>query len=214
MLERSQVWHLHKKNKNEMMISQGIGDTSEGTAVDRLIVSVTNEPTTSWIMLFAHKESGIITIKQRQLTPGKPVELADFTQDLDDLIDSPEEHSESLRNQLKDSETGDILLAYSWASDDSHRRYDMFPEATGADNTGDTNSEERQLHTIVGTDGNNQVFVILNCFMSSKAQWAFSWINIVVAPHLHPGTALSRTRNYRTDADPQQTRAIEGVSSG
>ena len=61
------------------MISQGIGDAAEGTAVDRLITSVTNKTTTSWILLFAHKESGLLTIKQRQLTPGKPVEVADFT---------------------------------------------------------------------------------------------------------------------------------------
>ena len=76
-------------------------------------------------------------------------------------------------------------------------KYDMYPEAIGADNTGDTNSEERQLHTIVGKDGNNQLFVVLNCVMPSEAHWAFSWINRVAAPHLHLGTALSRTCNYK-----------------
>ena len=118
------------------------------------------------------------------------------------MIDSPEEHAESLHDRLKDTETGDLLLAFSWASDESRRKFGMFPEAIGADNTGDTNSEERQLHTIVGKYGNNQLFVILNCFMPSEVQWAFSWINRVSAPHLHPGTALSRTHNYRTDANP------------
>ena len=48
MLERGQFWHIHKTNKKEIMISQGLDDPSEGTAVDRLIASVTNDPTTSW----------------------------------------------------------------------------------------------------------------------------------------------------------------------
>ena len=71
------------------------------------------------------------------------------------------------------SESGQTLLAFAWATDELRRKFDMFPEAIGEDNTSQTNSEHRELHTVTGKDHNNKISAVLNCFTPRKAQWAF-----------------------------------------
>ena len=45
-------------------------------------------------------------------------------------------------DRLEYSETGEILLAIAWSSDESRQKFDMYPEIMGADDTEETNSEE------------------------------------------------------------------------
>lgn len=87
----------------------------------------------------------------------------------------------------------------------------MFPEVMSGDDTEDTNSEERPLYTLLGKDNNNQSFGHTWCFMPSRALWVFRWIFEHAVPILHPGTACKRVQLIPTDADAQETRAIEAV---
>ena len=212
MFEWHQMQHMKRQDKSNLLISSGLADPLNGTAVDRLIHEVSNDKTMSYIMLFAEKSSGLLTIKQKRMSPNKAVEIDDFNDDLGDIVDSPMQHAESLRDRLVHTETGQILLCFSWACDESRRKFDMFPEIAGADETEEMNSEERGLYTICGKDNENQVFVISNTFMPSSAQWAYSWSIKIALPFLHPGTALVRLRKFNTDADPQEVRAVEAAT--
>ena len=64
---------LNQKDKNQLLITQGVVNPTQATAVDRLIAYVSNSKTKSFIMLFAEKNSGLITIKQKKLSPNKAV---------------------------------------------------------------------------------------------------------------------------------------------
>ena len=77
----------------------------------------------------------------------------------------------------------------------------MFPEAVGEDDTAKTNNEERDLHTVIGKDHNNEIYSILSSFMPCLGKGAFSWVEKVAVPYIHPGTALSRVKKIVTDAD-------------
>ena len=105
-----------------------------------------------------------------------------FEEDLGDPVDSPMEHAMALSNRLVKSKTGQILLAFAWRSDESQRKFDMFPEILTADDTKNINSEERDLHSVIGQDSNNQLYVVLNIFNPSAAQWAFTWGNQIAFP--------------------------------
>ena len=209
-----QVQYIGRKQKEEEMSKRGV-QLCHSTVIDRLVATVTNDPTISWVMLLAERESEMITIKMKRMTAGGlSAETVDFEEDLDDLLDSPVDHAESLRDRLMHSPSGQILLAFAWATDESRRKFDMFPEAIGEDGTCGTNREERDLHTVIGKDQNNKIFAVLSCFMPCRGQWAFSWIEKVAMPYIHPGTALARVQKIVTDADPQMTRAIEAIAGG
>ena len=107
---------------------------------------------------------------------------------------------------------GSILLACAWTTDIARRKFDMYPEYIGGDNTEDINAKDRPLYIIVGLDNENKSFEVLWAFLPSEAQWAYSWLWKYVMPILHPGTAQSRVIGINCDTDPQETRAIEGVS--
>ena len=209
-------WHQMQKMKNrdksDLLISSGMNDPLNGTAVNRLIHDVSMDKTMPYIMLFAEKRSGLLTIKQKRMSPNKATEIDDFNDDLGDIVDSPMQHAESLRDRRIHTETGQILLCFSWACDESRRKFDMYPEIAGADETEEINSEERGFYTVCGKYNENQVYVISNTFMPSSGQWAFSWVLKIALPYLHPGTALSRLRKFNTDADPQEVRSVEATT--
>ncbi|KAL7524239.1 hypothetical protein ACHAXR_000488, partial [Thalassiosira sp. AJA248-18] len=48
-------------------------------------------------------------------------------------------------------------------------------------------------------------------YMPAKGQWLFWWLWKDALPLLHPGTAIKQGQAINSDADPQETRAIEGV---
>ena len=88
----------------------------------------------------------------------------------------------------------------------------MFPEILTADDTKNINSEERDLHSVIGRDSNNQSYVVLNIFNPSAAQWAFTWGNQIAFPFLHPGSGRNRVCKYVTDADRQLVNSIDSVT--
>ena len=122
------------------------------------------------------------------------------------------EHAMALSNRLVKSKTGQIPLAFAWTSDESQRKFDMFPEILTADDTKNINSEERDLHSVIGKDSNNQIYVVLNVFNPSAAQWAFTWGNQIAFPFLHPGSGRNRVCKYVTDADRQLVNSIDSVA--
>ena len=175
-LHYHQIMYLGRRQAKEESRRQGF-ELRRNTVVDNLVAGVTQDPLTSWVMLLAERESDLITIKMRRKTAGKAAaEMIDFAEDLGDLLDSPLDHAESLRDRLMTGDSGGIMLAFAWAGDESRRKFDMFPESFGEDDTTETNNEERDLHTIIGKDHNNQIYSVLNCFMPCLAQWAFSWV--------------------------------------
>jgi hypothetical protein len=140
-----------------------------------------------------------------------PVEIDEFHDDLDDPNDSPLNWAATFWDRLQYSKTGEILIAIAWCSDESRRKFDMYPEIIGADDTEETYSEERPLFTLYGNDGNNQIFTILNCFMPSRNKWVFSWILKFSLLNLHLESVLTRVNKLNSDAFPQEINAIDAV---
>lgn len=206
-----QLHYLKNKDKNRLVMNS---KSSVVTASDRLIAQLENDPSQSYTALYAEFDSGLLTIKTKKKNQNSAVEIEKFAEDLDDTTDSPESFAKTCRGNLRDTRSGQILLAVAWTNDKARRKFDMFPEFIGGDDTEDTNSEERPLYTILGKDSNNESFANTWCFMPSKALWAFNWIFRHAVPILHPGTAPMRVQLVLSDADNQETRAIEGVCGG
>ncbi len=82
------------------------------------------------------------------------------------------------------------------------------------DDTEGTNSEERPLYTLIGKDQNEKIFPIAWAFMPSKAFWAYEWFFSIAVPALHPGDAIKCVQLILTDADNQETGAIEKLVGG
>ena len=96
-------------------------------------------------MLFAEKDSNLLTIEQRKSSSNTSNNVDKFEEDLGDLVDSPVEHVLALRNCLLKSKIDQILLVFSWTSDDLRRKFDLFPEVLTADDIKNINPEERGL---------------------------------------------------------------------
>ena len=208
-----------RKDKNQLFISTAGSKTTIGhvTAADRLLADLKRDPTVSFICLFADISSGLITIKQKSKRANNTLCIeemeAEFTADLEDDTCSPKEFALDMRGRdnLMCSDNGLMLLSCAWTNNEARRKFDMFPEVMSGDDTEDTNSEERPLYTLLGKDNNNQSFGHTWCFMPSRALWVFRWIFEHAVPILHPGTACKRVQLIPTDADAQETRAIEAV---
>ena len=121
-------------------------------------------------MMFAHFNSGLLTIKVRKQNLNNATEIDhEFTDDLGDETDNPRNFATAMRGRLTNG-NGRLLLLCAWVSDESQRMTDMFPEVMSGDDTEETNSEERPLYTLLGFDNENKVFPVMSAFMPSKAQ--------------------------------------------
>ena len=61
-LEWQQVQYLKVKDKNQLVMNVSSLNPAPATAVDRLIAYLSNDKTKSFIMLFAEKKSGLLTV--------------------------------------------------------------------------------------------------------------------------------------------------------
>jgi len=88
-----------------------------------------------------------------------------FEEDLGDSLDSPEMFASTLegtiRDNLTNSATGQILLLAVWTTDEAQRKFDMYPEFVSVDDTEGTSAEDRPLHNWCTKDGNNKIFNFL-----------------------------------------------------
>ena len=77
-------------------------------------------------------------------------EIDVFNDNLGDEIESPEIFAKSisgtLQGNLTHSRLGQILLLAPWTTKFARRKFDMFPEFIGGDDTEGTNSEQRALY--------------------------------------------------------------------
>ena len=67
----------------------------------------------------------------------------------------------------------------------------MFPEADGEDDTAETNNEERDLHTVIREDHNNEIYFVLSSFIPCLGQWEFSWVETIAMPYFIPHSPFS-----------------------
>ena len=210
-LEQHQLRYLKQRKKNDLVMEANDSlDVTEITAVDRLIADLKKDPQCSYVCLYGEYNSKLLTIKTKKKGMNNAETIEEFNEELGDDTDNPKAFAEDYcksRSSLKDSSNGKIVLAIAWTNDEARRKFDMFPEFLGGDDTEDTNSEDRPLYTMCGKDSMNKSFGHTWCFMPSKAQWVYQWIFGNAMPILHPGTALTRVQQFATDADPQETRA-------
>ena len=218
LLDIHQIKYLKEKKKNDLVMNarESIGDTSHGvTAVDRLIADLNADPETSYVVLYADFNSDLLTLKTKTKNLNNAAQIAEFTTDNLDGVDtdSPQQYARDMkiRTSLTNSANGQLLLAIAWTNEAARRKFDMYPEFLGGDDTEDTNSEKRPLYTLCGKDNMNKSFGHTWAFMPSKCTWVYSWIFSNALPLLHPGTALNRVEQFIMDACPHETRAAEGV---
>ncbi|EJK59564.1 hypothetical protein THAOC_20187 [Thalassiosira oceanica] len=204
LLEPHQLAYLRKKQQSSDLLIGG----SVKSHADRLEHNLLNDPSKSSIFVYAEQESGLLRIRVRKQHMNSSMSTEELSVDLGDKTETPLSFAESVRGQMKSSETGKVLLLAAWTSDESRRNFDMFPEFVGGDDTEQTNSEERPLFSLLGKDNNNKSFTIMNAFMPSKAEWAYTFLMTIALSFLHPGTALKRVQLLICDADRQETSAF------
>lgn len=156
--------------------------------------------------------------RKKRVNSDTSSEETDFDADLGDITDSQAQFASTLkptiRDQLKKSGTGQILLLAVWTTDDAIRKFEMFPEFVSVDDTEGTNAEERPLHDWCCKDGNNQLFPILRAFLPSTAQWVYAFVCRAAGVLFRKSNALSRVIKINSDANPQETRAISNAIGG
>ena len=210
-LSWQQVHHMKKKQENEQF------GENNNTACDRLVHYLTTTDGISCTFLFADPRSNLLSVKEKKDKRNSALTVEQLgKQLLADDTDSPAIYTQGLkgRKDLILTETGELMLAVAFTSDNQRRKFDMFPEFVSGDDTEGTNSEKRSLYTLLGKDQNEKVFPVAWAFMPSKSQWAYDWFFGVAMPKLHPGDAIERVEIVLTDADKQETMAVENNVGG
>ena len=205
-LDWNQINYMNTKQKNDLLASD-----KYSTSADKLSV-ILSQPGSSSVCLFAEYNSNLLTIKQlKKSSKSTTTEESTFDADLGDMTETPRMFASSLegtvRDNLTNSSTGQILRLAVWTHDTARRKLDMYPEFVSIDDTEGTNAEERPLHDWCAKDANNKVFPFLLAFLPSKAQWAYTFV-CRAAGALNLGPSLCRTIKINSDADKEETRAI------
>ena len=95
------------------------------------------------------------------------------------------------RKALKLGDNHNILVAFTWCSDEDLRMTGMFPEYMACDTTFGVIKEHRNLFVVAGIDGHNKVFTTISCFVTSKETKAYHWVMRTALHHLVTDTTLS-----------------------
>ena len=205
---------VHRMKKKQECKQYGENNT---TSCDRLLHYLTTTEGISCTFLFADPTTNLITVKEKKDKRNSALTVEQLgTELLGDDTDSPAICAQGLkgRKELIHTETGELMLAVAFTSDNQRRKFDIFPEFVTGDDTEGTNSEKRPLYTLLGKDQNEKVFPVAWAFMPSKSQWAYDWFFGVAMPKLHPGDAIERVEIVLTDADKQETMAVENNAGG
>ena len=153
-LSWQQVHHMKRKQEQRQC------GENKTTACDRLLHYLTTTDGISCTFLFADPETNLITVKEKKDKRNSALSVEQLDkQFLGDDTDSPVLCAQGLRGrtQLIHTETGQLMLAVAFTSDNQRRKFDMFPEFTSGDDTEGTNSEKRPLYTLLGKDQNEKV---------------------------------------------------------
>ena len=205
-------WLNAEWTSNDVDFRQSTNDFPDipiGTSADKLAHILSRDDVSS-ISLYADFNSNLLTIKQKKrANKGEQLEETVFDDDLGDDTDSPEDFARdmdaTIRQNLTNSVTGQILLCAVWTTDEGKRKFDMYPEFVSVDDTEGTNAEERPLHNWCAKDGNNEIFNFLAAYLPSKAQWAYTFVFRAGGILFRKGNALSRVIKINSDADKQET---------
>ena len=83
---------------------------------------------------------------------------------------------QTIRRNMRLTDSQSLLLAIAWISDTEHRLVRMFPEVLFMDVTSQTNNEKRGLFLAAGKDSNAQAFTACHIVLPSEQRWVFQWI--------------------------------------
>ena len=110
------------------------------SSAEKLIIFFTNDPTTSYVMMFRQFNSGLLTIKSCTKQQNWYLLVEDCVDNSADTTDDPITFASAMRGNLSTSD-GELMLACCWVSDELRRNFDMFSEVLGGDNTEQINAE-------------------------------------------------------------------------
>ena len=172
-LDSRQVDYIRRRREHATFLMNG-----NSSSADKLSAYFSQRGVSS-VSLYAEIDSGLLTIKQKsRASDSNETNVTNFDDDLGDSTETPEMFARSLegsiRSNLTDTATGSLLLLAVWTTDTARRKFDMFPEFVGVDDTEGTNAEERPLHDWCGKDGNNEIYPFKWAFLPSKAQWSYT----------------------------------------
>ena len=151
-----------------------VAEGPEPTTVDKLLAALQAKKDYSYCFIFADYDSSALKVKKKLRRSFGEVETSELDpNDYNDGIDSMEQASKKFRDALSVTGTGMILLAVAWTSDQSSKKFRMFPEFMSCDTTKSTNSEERSLLLCSGKCSNNNAFTHTWMFLPSECacQW-------------------------------------------
>lgn len=117
--------------------------------------------------------------------------------------------SQTIRRNMKLTESQSLLLAIAWISDTEHRLVRMFPEVLFMDVTSQTNNERRGLFLAAGKDSNAQAFTACRIFLPSEQRWVFQWIFGHCLPFLFGSRVLQLNRLCLTDGDKNEYDSLK-----
>ena len=130
-LDHGQLRYLKSKEKNRLFISKHGSNVI--TPADRLEAWAKDDPTISYMALYGVWESGLLKIRVKKRHLNNSLSVNDFNDDLGDTTDSPKSFAESVRGDLTQTSTGEILLIFVWTTDEYRRKFDAFPEIVGGE---------------------------------------------------------------------------------
>ena len=133
-----QLQHLKTKDKNNNT-SDG-KNSAHATATDRLLADLKADPEVSFVCLFGDVSSGLLTIKTKRKNVNNSLADELFLDDLGDSTDSPQDFARDMtgKENLIHTDSGQMLLAIAWTNNKARRKFDMYPEFMGGDDTEDT----------------------------------------------------------------------------
>jgi hypothetical protein len=160
-------------------VNVGVCSPETLSAAEKTLHFLESDPTCSYIALYAEWGTALLSIPRQKprLTQVKRFrggneseqstigsneanlfwnEVVPLDQSLSDEVDSAEDQAMRIRNALKITGTGKILLAIAWTTDNARLMLRKFPEATATDITKGTNKEKRPMFLMVCKNAENQ----------------------------------------------------------
>ena len=184
------------------------------TPADRLLHDLDNDPTITYVALYASFDSGHLRIRKKR----KSKKNRTFT-DIDpstvdgDPTTTVEMEAEKLRagirKRLKVTAIDCILLAVAWTDDESRLKFDLFPELLYWDTVAKTNREGRNLSMWCLLDSNWNSATAAWILLPSEQLWIHKWSLSAAIPALLNKEALEKVQVVITDQDGQINQALE-----
>jgi len=132
---------------------------------------------------------GGLCVTRNRGRPGGRVEEA-----LNDPLLSKSFDRQTIRQNMRLTDSQSLFLALAWITDMEHRLVHMFPEVLFMDVTSQTNNEKRGLFLAAGKDSNAQAFTACRIFLPSEQRWMFQWIFSHALPFLFGPSVLRLNR--------------------